>query len=310
MSEDHSGLTPWEFAEQLRKVHGMGDSDVAAEVLDILAVNILGSLPPNHRSVLDRFPVIVLPTRQPNAMCIAVPGGGAVIAVDYGLMSFLNVLNKAVLCRLNRFGMEPTMSQPEAINAVQKAMDHFFGAKEELPRWPVSPKRMLVASALSNVQVSFVVGHEIGHVLLGHLDDRTRAPVMESKDIGAEVHSFSDLHSMEFAADLDSARRTMSHFSKVYDPLFGANEPSYSQAGVDIFFSYLELLDSRMGLSGESSTHPPSKVRREELRKAMWSTLPEPSRELADCFDTIIPALPEHDGMGGQGRKPEDRTGH
>ncbi len=60
---DAHGLTPWEFAHRLQEEH-LSDKEqyVAADVCDVLALNLLAALPPNQRSLLEQFPVIVLPT--------------------------------------------------------------------------------------------------------------------------------------------------------------------------------------------------------------------------------------------------------
>ena len=78
--ENLSALTPWEFAYHLqeRLFERFGESpEFSTDVCDVLAINLLGALPTGQREVLDRFPVIVLPTRRVNAMCIGAPGGGA-----------------------------------------------------------------------------------------------------------------------------------------------------------------------------------------------------------------------------------------
>ncbi len=284
----HGAVTAWEYAHKLQDQFGTSDSSLTADVCNVLAVNLLGALPTNQRSILGHYPIIVLPTRQVNACCIAGEFDGAVIALDYGLMSFLNVLNKAVLCRFNRFGMETTLQLDDAASKVQAAMDHFFGASADAPRWPVSPKRMLIAFALSNVQVAFVVGHELAHVLLGHLGEQSQVQIVKSKALSEPVLSFQNFHDLEFAADREAAVMVTDHFKKIYDPFFGANEPSYSQAGVDIFFTYLELIEFIFFDGATSETHPPGSLRRMKLREAVWNRLPEPSRELADVFATIV----------------------
>ena len=99
---------------------------IVMDFCDLLAANLLGSLPPNQRQVLERVPIIVLPTKDPNAMVIAIPGCGTVIAIDYGLMSLLATLNKLVLCRLNVFGLEPTMELNQASRIAKNAVEHFL----------------------------------------------------------------------------------------------------------------------------------------------------------------------------------------
>jgi hypothetical protein len=83
-----------------------------------------------------------------------------VIAIDCGLVSLLTALNKLVLCRLSAFGFEPTLDLNSAAKMAQQAIESFLGTDSPTPRWAVSPKRMLVASALGNLQTTFAIRHE------------------------------------------------------------------------------------------------------------------------------------------------------
>jgi hypothetical protein len=287
-------MTPWEYAHYLQEEHFAGQQyNIASDVCDMLASTLLGSLPSNQRQILEQVPVIVLPTKDPNASAIAVPGGGSVIAVDYGLLSLLTALNKLVLCRLNIFGFEPSLDLSSAAKMAKQAIENFLlGSDKPVPRWAISPKKMLIASALGNLQAAFVIGHELGHILLNHLGPLSPSPTVKIEGgvvIGSKIQvSFNDSHEMEFAADRHGATMVLDNFRKIYDPLFGPNEPAYNQAGVDILFSYFELIRLVSSQPSASHTHASPTLRRQRLRDFMWSKIPETSRELAAAAEIIV----------------------
>lgn len=299
-SSQYAHMSTWEYAHELQsKMFGDHLKDVDAGWCDVLAASILGSLPPDHRRLLDDVPIVVLPTKNPNAMIILAPNGGHVIAIDYGLISFLSTLNKIILCRLSLFGLEPTLTHQDAFKISKDTVNHFLGDGTSLHRWPIAPKKMLIASALGNIQMSFIIGHEIGHMILGHLKKGQNDIVKwmsggdEEADPFYETHAykafrFKDMPSQEFDADIRAAELVLTHFRKTYDPLFGDSEKAYAQAGIDILFSYFDYMRNVAGLPDDSPTHPPSIKRKEMIRDYLWHDIPEASRKIATAFETIV----------------------
>lgn len=302
--------SPWEYAHQLQREHQSAESAITLDVCDVLTANIVSALPTQHRAQIEDCPIVVLPTKQVNAFIMPSPGKGAVIAVDFGILSFMNALNKITICRMHGFGMEPVISPGDAKRMMRQAFEYFFGDREnrQLPRWPISPKRLLVASTLSNVQVGFIVGHEIGHAVLGHLDE---APAVESERVDARVFSFADHLKEESDADLEAAKLLMAHFKKIYDPMFGSSEPSYSQAAIDILFTYLEGIEKWTG-HAESETHPVAALRKKKLREFTWKKMPEMSREVATLFEStfmsILPAKRLQPSKATSRKRPPPRS--
>jgi len=286
---DVSSLSAFEFLQYLQDQHFKQEqAQIAADVCDVLTANLIGALPPEHRRMLEQIPVGILPTKNPNAVVVAVPSGGQVIAIDYGLMSLLIILNKILLCRLTSLGFEPSLEIRVAARMSSDAVNSFFDGWTKTPRWPIAPKRMLVASSLSNVQASFVIGHELGHVLLGHLGPSPQANIVSDNNLNVDTFSFTHLQQQELSADERGAELVFEHFSRTYDPIFGSTEPVYAQAGVDILFTYFLFMQDIRGMPSDTHTHPSPEVRRTALRDRYWGRIPEVSRKLAQDAEKIF----------------------
>ena len=271
-------MSPFEYFEHLRESHFQNPgSEVAEDVCDVLAASLLGALPENQRVLLDCVHIGVLPTMEPNAMVIAVPSGGEIIAIDYGMMTMLVALNKVLLCRLNSLGFEPCLAAIDAAHKAAGAVRSLYDKETAIPRWPVSPRRMLVASGLANIQVAFVIAHELAHLALHHLDA-----------LREETESFNEpsrVRELEFAADARASELVVASFVKSHDPLISAMDSVLAQAGVDTLFTYLAFIDALRGrdpgdYSGDS-THPSPQERKDAVRERFWRRLPEQARSLA-----------------------------
>ncbi len=276
-------LSPHEYLEHLQhEYYGKDLPPYAADVGDVLTANLIASLPPQHRQQLERIAIGVLPTKSVNAWVMPVPSGGEVIGFDFGTMSFMLAVNKILLSRVNLFGFEPTLDFEAAAQRAAATVKSFFGA-EDLPRFTIAPRRMLVASSLSNAQTAFIVGHELGHVLLGH----TR----RYHDRGPAEHP----HDQEFAADARGAELVVSSFTQSHNPLFGAADTALGQSGPDIFFTYMVFMERVLKIPSHvtSPTHPSSKERRAKLRDRFWDELPENAKALATAAEKTFDGFAE-----------------
>jgi hypothetical protein len=270
-------LSPHEYLEYLQHRH-YGDRlpPFAADVGDVLTANLIASLPEEHRRQLERIAIGVLPTKSVNAWVASVPSGGEVIGFDFGTMSFLLALNKLLLSRINLFGFEPVLDLQIAAAQASATVKNFF-TSGDFTRLSVTPRRMLLAASLSNVQTSFVVGHELGHILLGHL--------RRYHDNGPPEHP----HDQEFAADARGAELIMSSLKHAQNSLFGPADSIMALSGVDIFFTYMAFIDKVLGRPPDGSiSHPPATQRRKKLRDRFWNELPENARSLAVAAENLF----------------------
>ena len=278
-------LTPQEYLEHLQaEKYGNDFSPFHADVGDVLTANLVGALPAEHRQQLESIAIGVLPTRSVNAWVMRVPSGGEVIGFDFGAMSFMLMLNKILVSRINMFRLDPVLDFKSAADLATTTVKSFF-CNEEMPRFTVSPRRILIASSLSNIQTAFIVGHEIGHVLLRHLRHHTGADLAELP------------HDQEFAADARGTELVLASFQRSHDPLFGSGHMPLSQAAIDLFFTYLVFMEKVLpkpeGI--QSSSHPSSEDRRTALRTRFWEDLSEEAKSLAqeaektfDAFEKLL----------------------
>jgi hypothetical protein len=298
-------MSPHEYLEHLQQEqYGAQLPDFAADIGDVLSANLLAALPDEHRRLLDQIAIGVLQTNDINAWVMDVPAGGKIIGFGFGLMSFMLALNKVLLTRANVLGFEPSLELTVAAEKAKSILNAFYGDKldrnqyaglvgvpigpisitkfsitNSMPRFPVSPRRMILAAALSNAQTAFVVGHELGHALAGHVEERRYAWDDEKRN-----------HAMEFEADMRGAELVFGGFKRSYDPVFGNEGAAVVQAGPDIFFTYLIFMARFLGLSPDqhSTSHPSYVERRVQLRKRFWKMLPESAQKLATSAEQLF----------------------
>ena len=109
------GMTPWEFSQYLQEQHFKGKApDVAADVCDLLLANLVAALSPDQRKLVEDIPVIVLPTRDPNAVCFSCPSGGSGKHAGCKQVSCTSCIGYS---RLYNGGHQKPMKSTEAPNA-------------------------------------------------------------------------------------------------------------------------------------------------------------------------------------------------
>ena len=284
MNQEHlRALSPYEYLDYLQKEEFGGRAPYfAADIGDVLTASLISSLPDNQREHLEEMGIVigVLPSTDINAWTVKVPSGeGAVIVFSFALMSFLLALNKVLLSRVIGFGLETTMDPGSAAQHALSILNARPGG--EMPRMQLSPRRLLMASALSNVQAAFVVGHELSHHILGHF-----------QGTNLEERRPSKLQAMEFEADRRGAELAFASYMRNSDALFGAGDTTLAQAGPDIFLTYLIFMFDIYNVQETGySSHPTPELRRAKLREHYWEDMPEQARALAQQAESIFGAF-------------------
>ncbi len=239
-----------------------------------------------------------LPTGSINACATPVPDSdNCLVLFDFGLFQFTGemakVLARLLPVQLKATGLRLDMGKaPVAEYAVDQQPDLIAHFDRVLRKYLVegNPRRMpaleigqdnqrLLAGALMDASRSFILGHEMGHVLSGHLSSNTEVRQMIGKLSTKEiVRDWED----EYVAD---------NWGFNYEQL-RRQGPEWALVGSSVFFSCYSAVERCLialihGLtdveSRGSETHPPAASRRERLRNIVKEdTDPE---YVGDCLE-------------------------
>jgi hypothetical protein len=132
-----------------------------------------------------RLPILgALPTGRLNAMSVLLATGTHAILFETGLMVFANLITKVAVLALDFKSVGPKgvsislVSAAKAWTPSNEALQRFVdlmratvirGRPDTAQQYFLAGERQLVADALRNGLEMFVMGHELGHAYLGHL---------------------------------------------------------------------------------------------------------------------------------------------
>jgi hypothetical protein len=254
-----------------------------------------------------------LPTGRVNGMAIALPDCAyRIILLESGLFGFANLATKAVAhtfppagkgdkegglsFRTDDAGWQAEIKANPAL--AERVLDllgayliggHPHAARPYLPNPKVEP----LSSLLRNSMELFVLSHEYGHCISGHLDDAMpHRPTTADPDVEQVVTNWKQ----EFEADARGLELMINAMSRRRIDI------SLSYSGADFFFGCIELVQNALCVlrTGRrpteeevmSHTHPPPATRREALRNVVRRSVPENVAEaaigLAETFDRML----------------------
>ena len=230
-----------------------------------------------------------LPTGQVNALTLGLPGHeDYVIAFEDGLFTFALLLGKVVAQAFPyqieaaggiRFSTESKdiseiiESNPSVVQRFIEAVTAYtiYGKPGRAPTYILQDRyQSAVSSMLTSALELFVLGHEFGHILLGHLTSaKRRASVLPSGESDAEEVMYD--WAQEYQADYIGAVLTV-RAKQQLEKL----DLALSFWGTDLFFSGMEVMDKAVSLLrfGDETriqlgSHPPHAERRSFLRQAL-----------------------------------------
>ena len=292
------------LAERPTRYEDPGWFSVVKELADELdeAANVLGmKLPP--------IPVFgTLPLKQVNAMAVPVPHADeCIIVFQVGLFGFMNLASKAFAAALpvDTDGNGATFSvDPETVRAhlrsdgapvrrMGELLEAYVchGDPHVAEQYLMGNPGLAVANIFRRTAEQFVLAHEYGHLIGGHLAiERAAAgsPAM------AEVHGIPQDWQQEYEADfLGTLLTAQANASKGFDL-------ALAYAGVDLAFTAIALVERAVALSttgdaerrASTDSHPPATSRRHTMRLALESLTDdekqvEGARGLAEALEQI-----------------------
>jgi hypothetical protein len=231
-----------------------------------------------------------MPTGQVNAMTYLVPGTtDHIVLLERELFTFALLASKAVCGAFPIVASSPTegtliaaglgaaedriQQQPElAERFIEVAMAYALTGRPSVarPYWPERHYQML-SGVLQRSMILFVLGHEYGHMVAGHLLHVSSAGEDRSL-VGVDALDYSWRQELE--ADVVGCRLSVAAMEQLgYDPVL-------SFWGADFFFSAMDVMDRATSLlsCGDENkrklgSHPPSKDRRSHLRRTFLPLL-------------------------------------
>lgn len=217
-----------------------------------------------------------------NGMAVAVPGTDTrIILLERGLFGFANLMCKAIALAFPLRGHRDgglvfgvgSDELKDHIDRDPKALERFFdalcayvveGDPHRAEQYNPDQTIMALSSILRQSMELFILGHEVGHVLLGHLDVK---PVHCALSCGQETDEILPAWKDEFAADLFGISVA------VTAQLQKRLDLSLSYLGADLFFGCVDVVEKAVSvlahgrvIEGRSTTHPPPPLRREAIR--------------------------------------------
>jgi hypothetical protein len=277
-------MTPWEWiAHERRKLNygadagglrGMAQefhdptvervftrlSDLSsAERDDRLIQNVLSaiqdSLPAEDAIVLNSIPVVVYPTYKVEGVSTRTPKGDRIILLHSGLP-----LTLSHLCCLElheqRHGGETSRSELLAavaeISALWKVSNVGFDASPALDMRFMNQDDALLGGAINFVALSFVIGHEFGHIFEDHGPYSTSDKLANHKK-----ELYADQWGLRFAL-----RIVFTYITRIETQMVSACK--YALLGPFLALGMIAMLAPR-----ESMTHPAPTLRRDQIMALM-----------------------------------------
>jgi hypothetical protein len=263
-----------------------------------------------HERILPVKPLFgSLPTGRVNGFAAAVPNTNfRVILLEDGLFGFANLMCKAIAATFPSLdsGKEGRVTVSTDIEKMRQNLrsngiiaQRFFdalvsyivkGHPHNAEPYIPSGSVMALSDTLRESMETFVLAHEYGHVVAGHLGPAVPRRAMVA-NVGVETISTD--WQQEFEADVIGLETMLAvRMKKGFDL-------SLSFWGADAFFGCIDVVEKTVSvlLYGEerpniSDTHPPTSHRRLLLRAVLAKTLEENVArgplQLANIVETII----------------------
>jgi hypothetical protein len=224
---------------------------------------------------LEGVAVGELQTLDANSCCVRVPAGGYVVLVNTGLMILLYQLTKIFVLRVRvkpdretdiivRNSEELMETAKYAFQAITTYLMHDAPGGPRIPVTTMDEEQVHFVAGILHFAELFVLAHEFGHVIEGHF---STAKIMKMRIREEDIGVFSADWNQEYEADrcgLELVLETVKEKSQ------RSLTRASSYMGPDLFFTFLDLIEKIGNI--KPTSHPPAKLRRENLRKVIPPT--------------------------------------
>lgn len=223
----------------------------------------------SNYSNLSEIPVGTLPTWDFNAS-IRAPGGFQIIVLNWGLIQSLTHLTFATIQAVRSKSLTLI-----AETAVTCAIGIRYGANAL--RWPALPDVPSELKSFADLQVTsevlFVLCHEFGHSLLGHLDNPSIVRCSLAEKNPTIIEYYSHQQNKEFDADRKAIDLLQQGWGMAKDIAYGA---------VYRLFRLLRLYELMFPYRNAPVSHPPALERWKRIEDHWQLGISEIERQIGE----------------------------
>lgn len=252
-----------------------------------------------------------LPINQVNGMAMAIPENPCkLIIIETGLFGFANLMCKVVASSfvfekdergMSSFSMDINQCRQQ-IEDNPLIPERFFdvltayvvlGKPHFAKQYFLEQRYDGLSTLLRQGFEYFVIAHEFGHLIAGHLDTK------EKKDYNIAGNTTEEIvtnWNQEFEADLIGTNILINVMRR------RGFDMSLSYWGIEVFFGCLDVVEKtlsvlRTGATGEQSlseTHPPTLMRRQRIREAMTKSFDKQTVDSVLAITSVVEQVIGH----------------
>jgi hypothetical protein len=295
-----------------RRIADTYAAEKAKPIFDHYIHVILDSVPEeSRRKWSERIFVGEFPIGRVNAHCVRVPGGdGYVLLLNVGLMMLISATAKVVFSQAAWAAFDDSgkpiretirgdtvVSHEEAGTYLREMIRQYCRFKQWRP--PVGRDRIVIKGAPMNIISAmlteaaerFVLAHEFGHALHGHLE-RDETSSLSVPSIGIQIPAISTSWQDEIDADVAAGAIMLHSLPRRIDDRWTALQAEMVVAGPLFFFELARLVEKADAT--QYDTHPPTRQRSEILEAAFRRVIPEQAFSVAQSVTSVLASFEQY----------------
>lgn len=257
---------------------------------------LLAALASDKREAASRTPLAVLPLRTVNACAATAPNGEPFLIIDGGLLSMthFHLETQIVVAAIAKArGFDQAVEHHG--RALRFILQYYEGEGEMSfplpdPSLQIPVESLYLATVQALAVETFVLAHEIAHVVAGHLESATTKAAVPVAGTELSLDVLHQSWEQEFEADALGLLLYQAACGSI-PALQGIREPARSVTPL-LFFSLVALVETNLHREDGLSTHPPARDRLSNLLSVIEARMDGETLQLAKGIAELASTVP------------------